>query len=136
MCSYTKAYRYVVQLIHKFYDYIEAKIFTPSNTTTIKNIPVTINCTVTTNINSNYYKLLWVEKDSFVQSDNHYTTWSTQSDDGMVTHHHLTIHRVVSTAAYTCKLINAQGTTIDSKTQHVIVSEGEFFVISLVVLSF
>ena len=104
---------------------IEAKISAPLNTTTIKNIPVTINCTVTTNIHSNYYQLLWVEKDSFVQSGNHYTTWLTQSDDGTVTHYYLMIHRVNNTAAYTCMLINSNATVVDFKTQHVIVNEGE-----------
>lgn len=96
---------------------------------------VTLNCTVVTTIQSKYdFKLLWVEGDTFLQSDHpHYSIWSTQFDNNTrnFQHHYLTIRRMVTSTSYTCMLLNTSGKVIDTKTHHVLVSEGELFSMGL-----
>ena len=92
---------------------------TPLNTTTFEDMPVKLNCTVKTNVQSNYYKLIWKKGDEFV-TGNGYSIESTQFDSNTNTQNHfLTIHKA-SPGAYTCMLISTTREVIDSKTQHVV----------------
>ena len=98
----------------------------PSNTTVSENMPVTLNCTVKASANSMYHKLVWREGDAYVQSDDHYSLSSSQFDSSMNTQQYfLTIHQVVSPAAYTCELLSTSYKVIGSKTQHIFVEKGE-----------
>ena len=107
---------------------IEAKISPPLNKTVraIKNLPITINCTVMTNVHINQHKLLWIENNTFVQPGNHYTTWSSPSKNSTnIQHHYLAIHAVINPAAYTCMLVSTSGKVVDSATQYIVVDEGK-----------
>ena len=80
-------------------------------------MPVKLNCTVKTNVESKY-KLIWMKGDEFVTENGH-SVESTQFDSNTTTQNHfLTIHKA-SPGAYTCMLISTTSKVIDSKTQHV-----------------
>ena len=105
---------------------------TPHNITTFEGMPIKLNCTVTTNLQSEHYKLIWMKGNAFV-SGSGYSIESTPFDNNTHTqNNYLTIHKA-SEGAYTCMLISTTRKVIDAKTQHV-VTESEHF-LRLVVTS-
>ena len=89
-------------------------------------MPVTINCTVTMNVHSNHHKLLWIENNTFIKSDDNYSIWSLPSKSNPnIQYNYLAIHQAANPAAYTCMLITTGGQVIDSAIQHVFVEGGE-----------
>ena len=86
-------------------------------------MPVKLNCTVKTNMESKY-KLIWMKGDEFM-TGNGYSIESTPFDSiNNTQNHYLTIHKA-SPGDYTCMLISTASKVIDSKTQHV-VTESEY----------
>ena len=105
--------------------FAEAKLSSPSNETVIRNMPVTINCTVTINAHSNHHKLVWIENNAFIKSGDNYSIWSLPSKSNPnIQYYYLVIHKAVNPVAYTCMLITTSGHVTDSATQHVFVEEG------------
>ena len=90
-------------------------------------MPVRINCTVMANDHSKYYKLLWLEGDTFIPSgDIHYSLWSSKFDYNTNTQDHsLTIRRVIRPAALTCALMSINGEVIDSKTHYILTTKSK-----------
>ena len=69
-------------------------------------MPVKLNCTAKTNVQSKY-KLVWMKGDAFV-TGNGYSIESTQFDNNTNTeNHYLMIHRA-SPGTYTCMLISTR----------------------------
>ena len=107
--------------------YIDARILqTPFNITTTEGMPVKLKCTVMTNIQPKYYKLIWMKENVFVTGIG-YSTESTPFDNNTNTQNHfLTIHKA-SAGAYTCMLISTTREVIDIQTQYVVTESKNFF---------
>ena len=93
-------------------------------------MPVKLKCTVMTNIQPKYYKLIWMKENVFVTGIG-YSTESTPFDNNTNTQNHfLTIHKA-SPGAYTCMLISTTREVIDVQTQYVVTESKNFFIACL-----
>ena len=89
-------------------------------------MPINLKCTVklTAYVQPNYYKLIWMKADGTFVSGNNYCVKSGDFDSVTSTQdHYLTVYKA-DTGSYTCMVISSRK-IIDSKTQHVFVTESE-----------
>ena len=99
-------------------------------------MPIRLNCTVKASASLRYHKLVWLEGDTFVPSGDHRYSmsaspfnYSTNTQD-----YFLVIRQATCPAAYTCRLVSANGKETDSITHYVLVTESKHLISRFVLL--